>query len=75
MKLNLNLPELEAAETALLAYLANEANHSSLNVTAFKAKYCYTLNALAVVSKARGSNIKPQLEDVYDCLTFETLYV
>lgn len=74
MKLNLNNPELEAAETALLAYLANEANHSSLNVADFKAKYCYTLNALAVVGKARGSNIKPQLEDIYDCLTFETLY-
>lgn len=30
MKLNLNNPELEAVETALLSYLANEANHSSL---------------------------------------------
>ena len=75
MKLNLNKPELEAAEIALLSYLAHEANHSSLSVAAFKAKYCYTLNALSVVSKARGSNIKPQLEDAYDCLTFETLYV
>lgn len=69
MKLNLNKPELEAAETALLAYLANEASQSCLNVADFKATYCYTLNALAVVSKARGSNIKSQLKDVYDCLT------
>ena len=75
MKLNLNFPELEATETALLAYLANEANHSSLKIIDFKAKYCYTLNALAIVSKARGSSISSRLEDIYDCLTFETLCV